>query len=484
MEYSTDIERGNYYAALKARDKRFDGQFFVAVSSTGIYCRPVCPARTPAEKNCRFFSNAPSVEAEGFRPCLRCRPELAPGHAPIDTTQRVAHQAAARIRAGALNDEGLESLAAEFALSSRQLRRVIEAEFGVTPVIMAQTQRLLLAKQLLTDTQMKVVDIAYACGFSSLRQFNRVFLDRYRMSPTALRKNISPIEEGAIVLKLGYREPLDWPGLTAFLISRGNPRLEQSFEGRFVRTLQLDNHKGWVAAKPSPKRSVIEVEVSPSLLPVLPKVADLLRYYWDLNTQADVVAEHLGSDSTIRKEVVAAKGTRVPGAVDGFELALRAVLGQQISVKAATTIFGRFVDSFGEPVETPYAGLDRCSPDPGRVGRSRLLTLIKHGLTERRAKTVQTLAREVASDRIKLQYPEREGTREALLAIPGIGPWTVEYIAMRCLRDPDAFPSSDLGLMKAMDIHKPKALEQHAEAWRPWRAYAATTLWNSLGAGG
>lgn len=473
------------YEIIKANDPRFDGVFFVGVSTTGIYCRPVCTVRTPRADRCTFYPNAASAEQAGYRPCLRCRPELAPGNAKVDAVRRLAQQAAARIKAGALTEGNMETLAAEFGLSSRQLRRAIEREYGVSPVALAQTYRLLLAKQLLTDTQLKIIDIAFASGFSSVRRFNDAFQTKYRLNPSALRKQQKNIDATGVVLRLGYRPPLAWLPLVGFLTSRGVSSLEKLEGARYMRTVRLGANTGWIAAHPLAEHHQVLVEISQSLVPALTRLNTKLRLLFDLDANPQIIEEHLKCDSQLCKVVNRTPGLRVPGTLDGFELALRAVLGQQITVKAATTIFGRFVNTFGEKVETPFAGVDRVSPAAEDVANASVENLIKLGLTQKRATTIKSLARAMADKQITLDIgsnAQREA--EALLAIPGIGPWTAQYIAMRALADPDGFPGSDLGLMRALDAARPAEVMAQAESWRPWRAYGAVHLWNSLNSGG
>lgn len=472
------LDSNHCYTALKARDRRFDGQFFVGVSTTGVYCRPVCPARTPGRDRCTFFAHAALAEADGYRPCLRCRPELAPGKAPIDSREVLARRAAQRIEQGVLDDGNLESLAAELQISSRQLRRVVEAEFGVGPLALAQTRRLLRAKQLLTDTRMPVVDVAFASGFASLRQFNRLFKQRYRLSPTALRERGAADQHDGLLLRLGYRPPLDWSALTGFLTSRGCPRSEQIVDGRYVRIWREGDRQGWIAAKPVRDRPLIEIEIAPSLSGHVAAITSRLRALFDLDTDPRITS------ASLTKSMRKSTGLRVPGAVDGFEVALRAVLGQQISVKAATTVFGRFVERFGLPVKTPWPRLDRTAPDARRIAMARPQTLIDLGLTRRRAETIRSLANAFLNNKLELNPgADLSLMRQRLLALPGIGPWTTEYIAMRVLRDPDAFPASDLGLIRGAGADNARQLTAMAEAWRPWRAYAAIHIWQQSSGG-
>ncbi|HDZ08018.1 DNA-3-methyladenine glycosylase 2 family protein [Pseudohongiella sp.] len=487
-----NLDADHCYPILQARDARFDGLLYVGVSSTGIYCRPVCTVRTPGRDRCSYFANAASAEAAGFRPCLRCRPELAPGRAPVDSVRQSARVLFDTIQGGALADGSMEDLAIRFGLSSRQLRRIVQAEYGVNPLAIERTRRLLLAKQLLTDSSLRVVDVAYACGFASVRQFNRLFVEAYRMNPSALRqrqsagsdKGMSTATETGIPLQLGFRGPLAWEALSGFLAGRGSGRTECQVGNQYVRTIRIGTHSGWIAAQPTTK-SILKVDVSPSLLPVLPALQMRLRRLFDLDASPLVIDSQLGENPRLRPLVERTPGLRVPGTIDGFELALRAIVGQQVSVKSATTVFGRFVERFGEPLETPFPSLDRLAPVAEDVAAADVAQLIALGLTGKRAATVLHLARAIASGQITLDSSaDAEQTRAQLLALPGIGPWTTEYIAMRALGDPDAFPASDLALLKIMGTDKPKMLQAEAEAWRPWRAYAAIHVWHSLNAGG
>ncbi len=474
------LDAEHCYQVIRARDARFDGIFYVGVSTTGIYCRPVCTVRTPGRDRCTFYSDTATAEAAGYRPCLRCRPELAPGKAPIDSVKRTADAAVLRIDAGALTNRSVDELARDFGITARHLHRVIETEYGVSPLALAQTRRLLLAKQLLTDTSLKVVDIAFASGFSSVRQFNRRFKQSYRLNPLALRKR-RPLEphEG-IAVKLGFRSPLAWQVLIEFLANRAPASTEQVIGKKYVRTVRIGKQAGWIAAEPA-GHDILRIEMAPSLLPVLPDLQSRLRRLFDLNANPAVIDQHLSSHKKFHGLVAKTPGLRVPGALCGFELALRAVLGQQISVQAATTIFGRFVATFGSEVSTPFESLHRTAPTAGDVANASLQQLIDRGLTRKRAATVSALAHAAADGTLQLDpLSNFATTRHMLQEIPGIGLWTAEYVAMRALGDPDAFPHSDLGLLNALRIDSAAKLQSLAERWRPWRAYAAIHLWHTL----
>ncbi|RYZ10324.1 MAG: DNA-3-methyladenine glycosylase 2 family protein [Myxococcales bacterium] len=479
------LDAAHCYEVVKARDPRYDGVFFVGVSTTGVYCRPVCKVRTPGRDRCSYFPNAASAEAAGYRPCLRCRPELAPGGAPVDAVSRLAGAAVARIEAGALGQGSVEDLAAELGVSSRQLHRVVEAEYGVSPLALAQTRRLLLAKQLLTDTSLRVIDVAFASGFNSVRQFNRLFREQYRLSPLSLRRDKqAKTADQPILLKLGYRAPLAWQPLVHFLAGRSGVGTEKVSGDAYLRTVRLGPHRGFIVAEPLAP-GLLGVRVAPSLLPVLPELRVRLRRLFDLDANPTVIDPFLRRHPELRPRVRLLQGLRVPGAFNGFELALRAVLGQQVTVKAATTIYGRFVQVFGGEVETPDPEVSRLAPDASELANASLQQIIDRGLTRRRAETVAALARAAADGALQLDPPvDFAAARAALQELPGIGPWTAEYVAMRALGDPDAFPHSDLGLLNALSLDKPAKLLALAEGWRPFRAYAALHLWHGYSSGG
>ncbi|MEP6731821.1 MAG: AlkA N-terminal domain-containing protein, partial [bacterium] len=482
--------------ALEARDARFDGVFFVGIKSTGIYCRPICPARATLRKNRRFFSNAAAAERAGFRPCLRCRPELAPGFARVDAVPRLAQSAARRIAAGALNGHGVDGLALSLGVSARQLRRAMQHELGVTPIELAQTHRLLLAKQLLTDTPLPVSRVAFASGFQSLRRFNALFLERYRLSPQTMRRARVPSRAASdttersdsVRLTLSYRPPLAFDALLAFLGARAAPAAESIHDGVYARTLSVGEHSGVIrVSKPHPRSDrtqsgatlpVLHLDVSASLLPVLLAVTARVRRLFDLDAEPEKIASHLTSCGfgPIRGEQ---RGLRVPGAADAFELAIRAILGQQVSVKGASTLMSRFTEMFGEAIVTDHPQLTRLAATAERVAQSNAASIAKIGLPLARATTIHALAVQVASGSLLIE-PEadvRVLTRQ-LLELPGIGPWTAEYIVMRAVHWPDAFPASDLVLRRVAGNLTSAKLMRAAEQWSPWRSYAAIHLWS------
>ena len=463
------------YQALLSRDARFDGVFFTGVSTTGIYCRPVCPVKPPRRTSCTFFPGAAAAEQAGFRPCLRCRPELAPGHAPMDAVGRLAAVAVSRIEAGALADGSLETLARALGVSDRHLRRSIASIYGVGPAQLVRTQRLLLAKRLLSDTGLPVTDIAYASGFASLRRFNTVFKEAYRMAPTRFRRTHSDAAPAPMLTcEVGYRPPLAWEPLLAFLGARAMRGVEDVEAGRYVRTVRLGEHRGWITVQPAARRTALAVTFSNSLVPVLAPVLARVKRQFDLAAAPDAIQAHLG-------DLVREPGLRVPGAFDGFQLALRAILGQQVSVAGASTLAGRLAEAFGEPFEGGPAGLSRLSPTPERLAEGGEAAIAAIGLPGARARAIHALAVAVSTGTLDLEpRPDPSAQVAQLETLPGVGAWTAQYIAMRAFAWPDAFPHSDLGLRKALGNASPLEVLQSAEAWRPWRAYAAMHLWHAL----
>lgn len=470
------MDHNSYYQAVLTHDKRFDGVFFVGVSTTKIYCRTVCTAKTPRSKNCQFFLTAASAEQSGFRPCLLCRPELAPGNARIDAVSRLAATAINRIEDGSLTEKRLDEFAAEMGVTDRHLRRVIQSEFGVSPIELIQTQRLLLAKRLLTDTNLSITEVAFASGFASLRRFNALFKERYRLNPTDLRKKRTTIATETLTCELAYRPPLDWPSLLDYLKARALAGVETVVGNRYFRTVVIDKQTGWIGVEAAAEKSVLRVELSASLAKALLPVLAGVKRVFDLKTEPLQIAAQLGNLAA------ANPGLRVAGAFNGFEIAVRAILGQQISVKSATTLAGRYVAAFGEAIETPIEGLTHLSPKPERVAAAELGEFTSLGIIAARARSIQTLAQTVADGKLKLEPSVNvEQTIQQLKELPGIGEWTAQYIAMRALSWPDAFPHTDLGVYKALGTNKPKQVLEIAEAWRPWRAYAVMHLWKSLG---
>jgi AraC family transcriptional regulator, regulatory protein of adaptative response / DNA-3-methyladenine glycosylase II len=481
--------------ALDARDARFDGLFFVGITTTRIYCRPVCPARVSYHDRRRFFESAAAAERAGFRPCLRCRPELAPGRALVDAVPRLAGAAAQRIAAGALNGRGVAALARELGVSGRHLRRVMEHELGVSPVELAQTHRLLLAKQLLADTALPVTRVAYASGFQSLRRFNAAFRAQYRMPPTALRRPRSalraeeaPPENELLRLTLGYRAPFAWDALLDVLRHGAIPGVETICGRRYGRTVRLEGRTGYLfvegaapAGTNGQRRTThggahLNVHVSPSLVPVLMPLLARLRRLFDLDAEPTVVDAHLengGLGALVRRR----PGLRLPGVIDGFELAFHVLLRGRASSATVSDHVRRVMQALGEPLDTGVAGLERLAPTPERVAAAGGAGLIALGVPPRRAEALARIARLVAEGALRLEPGRDAGqVRRALLAVDGVGDQRATTIVMRALSWPDAFAASDRALQRAAGVSSSGALLRCAERWRPWRAYAAHHL--------
>jgi AraC family transcriptional regulator, regulatory protein of adaptative response / DNA-3-methyladenine glycosylase II len=462
------------YEALRTRDRRFDGRLFVAVTSTGIYCRPICPTKTPLFENCEFFRHPVLAEVKGYRPCLRCRPELAPGNAPVDRSEKICESLMRQIDLGIFRELGVKEVANKLHISDRHLRRLTMDYFGVAPITLAQTQRLLLAKQLLMDTTLPIGEIALASGFSSLRRFNTLFKERYRLTPSSIRKGSSRTDP-YLVCRLGYRPPFDWQGILDFLSKRIITGVERIENGAYLRTVKIGKYHGWLSVSHRPQTCELNINTSIGLTPVLGAVLTRIRRLFDLDAVPELIEERLGD---LAKND---PGLRVPGAFDGFEMALRAVVGQQISVKAATTLMSRIVEKWGDTIPQEQPGRNRLTPTPESIANSSEDEIAALGVVRARARTILELSRAVVSGTIDLDLSVSvPQTLEKLMTLPGIGEWTAHYFAMRALRWPDAFPHSDLGILKALKTEKPKQALKIAEHWRPWRAYAAMHLWKNL----
>ncbi len=508
------------YLALSTRDARFDGSFFIGVTSTGIYCRPVCRVRLPRRENCRFFDYAAQAERAGFRPCLRCRPELAP-HAAAwsmqDASGILAQQAArwldepeawgdmapTRVASRAAPSSGgahfalgrpggkpgptMAALAAHLGVSDRHVRRIFEAQFGVSPLQYLQTRRLLSAKQLLSDTDLPVTQIALISGYGSVRRFNAAFVAHYGLNPTQLRRAGTSRSPAGSRVKLGYRPPYDVSAMLGFFRQRQVDGMEfvAGDEGKqtFGKTLRMEaggkTQAGWLLAEFDTTRCHLALRVSDSLRAVLPLVIRRVRAAFDLDADPQAI------DHVLRASFPGTQGLRVPGALDGFELAVRAVLGQQITVAAARTLAQRLVARFGEPLATPWPALSRLFPAPAALAQASGDALGALGIVRQRQAAIVALAQAVAQGRLHLQGgADVPATVAALKALPGIGDWTAQYIAMRALRWPDAFPAGDVALHKALGVqdarHPAQAAEAASQAWRPWRSYAVIRAWAAL----
>lgn len=485
-----NLEADACYRAILTKDVRFDGRFFVAVRTTGIYCRPICPATTPKRENCTFFPSAAAAQQAGFRPCLRCRPEISP-HLYVHVGTAVTVSRALRLIAeGALDESTVAGLARRLGVSDRHLRQLFAKHLGTSPTAVAQTRRLLFAKQLIDETALSMTDVAMAAGFASIRRFNDAISKTYGRSPSDLRRQTNQqlhdsTHAPTISLKLPFSPPYNWAALIRFLIHRATPGLESVRMDCYRRAIALNGHHGIVEISPVVGQNYLTAKICFPDVRLLAQIVERLRRMFDLSTNIVEISAHLGRDPILARVVAMQPGLRIPGAWDNFELAVRAILGQQVSVAAATTLFGRLVETYGEPLQN--AGNSRMDADllcvfprPEILAEADLTAL---GITRPRAKAIATLAATVARNpQFLTHFPSLDDAVQTLCQLPGIGQWTAHYIAMRSLREPDAFPATDLGLLQAMEaLGQPVTKAQFVErsqAWRPWRAYAAMHLWS------
>ena len=478
------------YQVITARDARFDGRLFVGVTSTGIYCRPICRVRTPRAQNCRFFQTPAQAEAAAFRPCMKCRPEIAPGPGlpwtVMDASRTLARQAADALDEHAASGDAtsLVDVAARLGVSDRHLRRIFQAEHGVTPLQYLQTRRLLLAKQLLTDTQLPVAQVALASGFNSLRRFNAAFVESYRMSPSRLRGEREFDELGSdaqVSVKLAYRAPYDVAALLRFIAQRAIPGVE-AVEGRRVRRSlragAVAPVDGWVEIEFAADAPLVHLRFAPALAGASGRIVAAVRRWLDLDAMPHAIDTALAA-------LPGEPGLRLPGSIDAFELAVRAVLGQQVTVAGARTLARRLVERFGMPLATPWPEVTRAFPQPAALASAAIERIAELGIVRTRAAALVALAQAWPDIAPRLAPRARaEPLIERLCALPGVGPWTAHYIAMRALGWPDAFPPNDVAVLKAMqrlfDTRSQRDVEAHAQRWQPWRAYAVLRLWNTL----
>ncbi|MDR1638052.1 MAG: helix-turn-helix domain-containing protein [Clostridiales bacterium] len=471
------------YAAFKAKDARFDGRFFVGVSTTGIYCRPVCKAKQPKIENCSFYDTAAEAEQDGYRPCLLCRPELAPGKSITDAKEDLALRASRKLEELCASGLSMDEIAGRLGYTSRHLRRVFMEAYHIPPLQYLQTCRLSLAKSLLTDTDLSVLDIAIASGFGSANRFDELFKKRYRLSPASLRKGVRG-SMPFITLALGYRPPYCWEPMVRFLSARAIPGIEEVKDGTYSRAVRIaESGKtsiGWVKVSQISEKNSLLVHLSESLLPVLPQVLARIKRLFDLHCDPYAVYETLEAMNEIRPGLCTL-GTRVPGCFDAFEMGVRAVLGQQISVKAAGTLASRITQAYGTPVDTGVNSLNRVFLTPEEVvemGSSIKSRFGELGVTSARSETILELAKAFQNG-IGFESSRPEEEIKKLMAIKGIGSWTANYIAMRAMGSTDAFLETDAGVKRALGL-EPAEIAKMAEAWRPWRSYAAVNLWNTL----
>ena len=495
-----ELDRAVCDRARRSRDARFDGRFFIGVTSTKIYCRPICPARSPKDENIRYFPTAAAAEAAGLRPCLRCRPEASPGTPAWFGTSSVVSRGLRLIGEGALDGAGVDRLADRLGVTARHLRRLFLQHLGATPLQVALTRRAHFAKKLLDETALPLHQVATASGFGSLRRFNGHIRRTYSRTPTALRRlarqtltNLPPSRSAlrrtgrvcphsskvcphnlteSYRFRLAYRPPYDWDAMLAFLAARATPGVESAGDRSYLRTITVDGKHGSIGIVPSASGAALELEVRFPEPRSLLFIVERVRRMFDLGADPAAIAAQLGADPLLREPLRKHPGIRTPGAWDGFELSVRAILGQQISVRGATTIAGRVAGMFGTPIDTG-TGLTLLFPTPTQLADA---PLEKAGVVSARAHAIRTLARRVADGTIAFNYVT--GASD-LTTIAGIGDWTAQYIAMRALGEPDAFPSGDLILCRQAGCLTPRSLEQRSHAWRPWRAYAVMLLWQA-----
>jgi AraC family transcriptional regulator of adaptative response / DNA-3-methyladenine glycosylase II len=463
------------YRAMAARDPRFDGRFFVAVSTTRIYCRPICPARTPQREHVTFYPTAAAAQEAGYRPCLRCRPETAPHIGAWRGTSNTVSRALALIETGALDDDDVDGLAARVGVGDRQLRRLFQEHLGASPLAVAQTRRILLAKQLIHETGLPMTQVALAAGFGSVRRFNDTFQRLFRRPPRALRRRGAARDGSPIELTLAYKPPYDWDAIVGFLAARAISGIERVEAGVYRRTFA----GGMVAVSHEPARNRLVVALRLDRVEALPAILQNIRRVFDLDADPESIAAHLGADPLLAPLVARRPGLRLPGGWDGFEMAVRAIIGQQITIVGARQLLGKLVAAHGTRLADGADGLTHVFPTPDRLIGQDIAAL---GMPAARGRAIANLAAAVLADPNLFQRgASLEEGIERLCAVPGIGDWTAHYIAIRALREPDAFPASDIGLIRALAEDgvrpPPKAVLARAEAWRPWRAYAAQHLW-------
>ncbi|MBU6414122.1 MAG: helix-turn-helix domain-containing protein [Planctomycetes bacterium] len=477
----------NLYAAHAARDARFDGVYFLGVKSTGVYCRSVCPAKTPKRVNCVFFMGAAAAEREGFRPSLRCLPECAPGVRLPDLADAhglgawATRELMSGVRRGG-EAKGVEEIAARAGVTSRHLRRLVLAHAGATPIEIVQTQRLLMAKQLAGQTKLSMDGVARASGFGSVRRLQTAFRERYGLSIRDVRRKGGEVANGGVLtLQVGYRPPMQWEHMLEFLAGRAIPGVEVVGDGVYARTWRSASDpkvSGWWRVRLDAARHRVMIEVSEGLAMEAGEIVATVRRMFDLDAQPQVIDEWLARSERFAASVKQAPGLRIPGAADGFECGVRAILGQQVTLKAATTLMARVASKWGAPLETGVAGLTRLTPTAAKMSTVSVDELGELGVIRQRGKSIIALAEMMKKQSKDGGVPQRaEGMIEELQEVPGIGPWTARYIAMRAWGSPDVFVSGDLVLRKMLGVERDREAERIAEAWRPWRSYAVMHLW-------
>jgi AraC family transcriptional regulator of adaptative response / DNA-3-methyladenine glycosylase II len=473
----------DYEAARQSRDARFDGRFFVGVLTTGIYCRPVCPVRIPRKENVQLYRSAAAAAAAGFRPCLRCRPESSPGTPAWSGSSWKVSRALQLIDRGFLDNDSVEELAGQLGIGPRQLARLFQSHLGASPVEVAQTRRLHFAKKLIDETSMPLAEVSFAAGFGSVRRFNAVFINTYGRSPRQLRdkQGRRARRQASLQLTLSYRPPFDWRAMLAFLAYRAIPGVEVVTDSSYARSFSIDGEQGHFEVCFGEQSHALQVQIVAPQSRQLTHIVDRIRSIFDLRADSALIDENFGNDKLLGPVVKTNPGLRVPGCWSGFEVAVRAILGQQVSVKAASTLVARVAARHGSSyhADDKPEGLDYVFPEAEQLVNADLNKL---GIVGSRIAAIQALAGEVASGDLLMDCSVDSADFVARICeIKGIGEWTAQYIAMRALDDPNAFPHSDLILRRAAaapgQTLTPKQLLVRAEAWQPWRAYAVILLW-------
>ncbi|MBX7195444.1 MAG: helix-turn-helix domain-containing protein [Sandaracinaceae bacterium] len=479
----TMSERERAYRAIVARDARFDGRLFVGVRTTGVFCRPICRARTPRLENVELFASAAAAQAAGFRPCLLCRPESSPDVAAWRGSSATVSRALVHLAEGALDEGTVDELAERLGMGERQLRRLFEKHLGTSPIAVAQSRRVLFAKKLVHETSLSMAEIAHASGFGSIRRFNEAFAAAVGRPPSSLRRAHASggrAEEGTS-LTLGFVPPLDWASLLSFFRDRALTGLEHVDDESYARTIALGPHQGTIRVRPLRGRDALSLTVVFPDVAALGAIVSRVRRMFDLDADVRVIGRVLRRDPVLRSRVRARPGLRVPGAWDPFESTVRAILGQQVSIARARVLASELVARWGPRATTSTRGLTHLFPTPAALARE--LEDQRLGMPGSRTRALASLAGAVSKDPSLLAATTSiDDARTRLRALSGVGSWTEEYVALRALRDPDAFPASDVALLRAFEDERgarpsPDALTTRAEAWRPFRAYAAQHLW-------
>jgi len=474
-----NLDRETCRKARLARDARFDGRFFIGVRTTKIFCRPICPAVSPREEHVDYYPSAAAAAAAGLRPCLRCRPECAPGTPAWNGSSSTVSRALREIAAGALDTAGVGNLADRLGVGERHLRRLFLEHLGAPPIAVAQTHRLLSAKRLIDDTDLSLSTVALAAGYGSVRRFNHAVRETWNRTPRELRRTRRGVGGRGLCFRLRYRPPFDWEGLVGFLSTRAIPGVEEVENGSYRRSILVAGVPGIIELSRGDSEVILEIDHArpECLLGIVSRV----RRLCDLDADPVAIASCLSSDALLRPLVEARPGLRVPGAWDGFELGIRAILGQQISVRGASTLAGRLAERYGRRLESARSGVTHLFPRAEELAGVDLASI---GLPQKRAETLSAFSAAVASGQLVLDGSAApEDTRERLRSIAGIGEWTTGYVGMRALNDPDAFPAADLVLLRAARAGTARELQGFAERWRPWRAYAALHLWQGVNDG-